>query len=521
MDIEVDNVGQLWLSWWIEQYFSADYSSLFYTPFLNAPNGAEVLTYDVAFANLMFSGLLRPVLGMFASLNFVFVASLLFSLFGTYILLRQVNDSPLFSAALSIIPMLYITRQGAGFVDIDLVNYGWGLFAMAFWINLLKHGGTRRMILCGLFIGLTCVFHMYHGINLLIVLSLGLIATILRLEPVEEGQELARNETFGTIFVGIILALPFLLPSAGSLSEIANRERLPFFPSHEVGFLTNEREYLALIALIPLAVLIVFLGKRSREIRFWSLATSALCILAAGTHLRLFGSTYIPMPFLLLKNYVPFFWRYNFTDRFGRMAVVLFVLVLALSARRIAKRFNLPWWKMLPVGCALWLIGFFLAPTMIGLTPRGTADLKPIPMDTVIAGRIKKADALFENRKPEDKEILVDLFCEDVKSYGLLFQLAHQLPIAGDPLRPDGMYDPDRDSDLTLMKNNMCVAAEKGQMPELPEGDLLRTSNVRFLLLPQTYLAKVDSSFLSNWEARYGPAGASDEFVRLYDLNAP
>lgn len=520
MEINVDSVGQFWMSWWIHAALTMPDASFFFSHMLNYPVGAEVLTYDVAFLNLFISGALRSWLGTFGSINAVFAGSLLLSLFGCYFLLRQFTVSRLLAAFFSLIPFAFASMQGAGFVDVDLANIGFLTISMALWAAALRSSKKSLTVFAGVMTGLTCIAQMYFGIDLIILFTFVIAASFSRFLPMDEDEADIRKKSIWIVIIGVLLALPFLLPSAGSLSKIGSGPPMPFFANFKPGVAASPLLVYSLLTIIPLAALTYLLGKRSDNTRFWFLSFSIFAIFAAGTHVRVFGwDLYIPLPFILVKKIVPFFWRFNFTDRFGRMAMILMAVFLVLIYARIARRFHLSKGFSIFSGAALWMLGFFLAPLMIGLAPQGVSALRPFPVYPALSLETPEIkDRLEDMAKDGQSYVVFDLYCGNFAEHSLVAQLYHQKPIANDPLRGEELGAPQDLSDLALLKARLCRVSPDDPPAAIPPVEWWKSQQVRYVIVPGLFTEHTSAQMVEAIDSLFGPPEFSEKNLSLYDL---
>lgn len=520
MEINVDSVGQFWMAWWIHTALQLPDASLFFSPMLNYPIGAEVITYDVAYFNLFITGLLRSGLGVFGSMNAVFAGSLLLSLLGCYFLLRQFTSSRILASLFSLLPFAFALRQGAGFVDVDLANIGFLTTALALWAAALKSSKKSMVIFAGAITGLTCLAQMYLGIDLLMFLGLVVVGSYFGLYPVDEPAPDIRKKSILVIAIGCLVALPYLLPSIGSLSKIDSGPPMPFFADFNPGVAQSSLLVFAMVTILPLGVLAYKFGKRKGSTRFWFFSTSLFAVFAAGTHVRFFGQDlYLPLPFLFVKKLVPFFWRYNFSDRFGRMAIILMVVFLILTHARVTSRFHLSKGLSVISGATLWVLGFVLAPLMIGLAPQGVSALMPFPVYPALSlERPEIKEQLESMAKDSEAYVVFDLYCDNFAEHSLVMQLYHQKPIANDPLRGEQLGAPEKLSELAAVKAGLCRVSPEDPPMLIPPVDWWKQQKVRYIIVPGLYPEHTNPEMMHLIDSQFSPAIFSEKGLRLYQI---
>lgn len=512
--IFVDGVGQQWMSWWIQQAIRTPDFLLFHCPLINYPLGAQVLTYDVAYFHLALSGFLRPILGPYGATNAVFVGAILFGLLAMYGLTRILTESRFIAALFSSLIFPYAFWFGFGFVDIELADLGFLALATATWILATRTGKIRWVIVAGMFTGLTCLAQMYYGINMILFLIFAALFSFWGGQP--EGQSSRQSALFSLIIavVGILMTVPAMLPAIKTLGAVGLVKALPVFPKFNPTASTNSVMLLALPAGALILLILFFAGWKNRSFRFWVFSSGLFCILAAGTHFKIPGTDfYGPLPFYFLKRFVPFFWRYNFTDRFGRMAIVLLVVICVLLLRIVQRRFKLEGKTYLGAVLLIFVAGHFIAPLMVGIGPKPLAWLTPV----AVADPYVVPTPVEKMGKDPEQYVVFDLFCGNQVEFSALYQLFHQKPIAGDPLRPDGISG-GVESDLTKRKNKYCAAIRDGYRPVNTPRAWFEQNNVRYIIVPADYMARMNEKSDGHWVlVDDGPVYADFE-VMIYDL---
>lgn len=516
----IDTIGELWMSWWAQKAIASPDLSLFHCSFLNFPLGTEAFTWDVAFLHMLLAGLLRGAVGAFGSLNLLFVLSLLFSMFGAYVLIRQFSDSRLFAVLLSILP-LQASRGAYGppFDDIGLANLGFLTLTCALWIRLLRQRNTKLVLATGLLVGLTFATQMYYGVSVGLLMGLAMIAALFKLGPESRPVRQIWLFTIPALIIGAVLSLPVLLEPASFLADVSWFQKLPWFVRIKPGEMTGAPPLSSLWPLLPLAAVAWFSFRRQRQAWFWFVAAAFFFVLALGPHARLTASStlLLPMPTILLKNLLPLMWRLSEPVRFGRMAVVAMVVLLALAERLLAERHDWGWTKRLRAMAVLFWLGSLLAPTFMLFSPHWLPELTPImptqPPQTPAAYRQMAAE--------KDDYVVVDFSCtEDVEEtkWHAFYQTVHGKPIVGLPLRPPSYAEGQKPSPLTIAQRELDRALAAGTESVFPEAAWWRESKVGALALHKYCLDRMSPEVISAWDEQYGEPVFAGENVRLYRL---
>ena len=516
----VDAVGQLWMSWWSQKSIFDPNLSLFYCPLLNFPRGAAVFSYDVAYLHVLISGLLRPYLGAEGSLNAVFIAGLLCSLIGTYILLRQATSSRIFAACLSAIPLLHLFHEAhAGgrneypvhFIDVEIANFGYLTLAIALWWLLLKKGGIRRLIFTVLLAGLTVASQMYYGISLMIFFILALILTPLKIGPEFVSTPRAWKLTGVVLIAGLSIALPVLLPSFHELAGMGALRQVSPVPIEPE--LLYHLGYFSLLALIPLGLLAWACRRVDRKVVFWYVTAAVFTFLGVGEYWYPEGTAQpgVIMPFGILKKLIPFFWRISFPIRFGTMATVAMVVFLALGQRALIRRFSFLKKFRVPLMIVILLLANFCA----GIISQSGSLIIP-PLSPVKTDELPRPPDVFINiGRSQEEYVILDLLCGHKEYLSAYYQIFHQKAIAGNPLRPEELKKTgEYISDLSRLQRRLC---ENKQLP-LPAASWLVERGVRYIVIYRSFSEEHEPGFLELFESRFGPPVYSSAVLRIYKL---
>lgn len=509
--MSIDAIGQVWMTWWSSVAFSTEGLSPFFCPLLNYPVGSEVMTFDVAFINILISGFFVKYLGVIGAINAVFVTSLLFGLIATYVMIRQVTTNRILALFLSIISGIYIITHLVGFVDVDMANFGFVAFAVAFWIRYLKTKSRVIFVFASLFFALTCIFQMYYGINLIIFFSIMIIASLAGIESLTSPFTKTWRPTLAIMGFGTLLAMPFFIATMNNLEKVKTTSL--------VGGQTNEHLSLAIIPFIFLIIFVFALFKRkSKKLMVWAFAIAIFSLFSVGLQLEIPGTyTTVPMPFKLFQTYIPFFWRYNFTDRFGRMAILLLPIFLAMINSNVQSFFpdKSSIKKSVMTIFILFLMAKTASPLMVGKMPTIHKDLMPIT-----AMRLMDVpEVVLKMNDDKEKYVVFELYCEEDSPFTPFFQVYHQKPIAGEATRPEMFFGKHKLSELSLLQKRFCDSAKLVKNILLPPLAWWKEQQVRYLVLNDSFIARKGGNFMEEWESAYGnPVSISQQF-RFYDLN--
>lgn len=496
----VDGLGQLWMSWWASTALWTPGLSPFHCPLINHPVGGEVFTYDVAFVNVLLSGLLRPALGPAGAINSVFVAAVLFDLVCVYVLVRQVTRSRVLAVLLATIPALFAIRHGQGFIDIDKVNHGIMVLAVVWWLRGQGRSGKWRVVVTGMLVAITGIAHAYHGINLMLLLFLGAVLGFARIIP-RDGEGPGWSGTLLALAMGTVLILGVLYPSVQSLLELdsSGPVRLDEFTG-------------ALVPIPVLGALVLVVRPRSRALWFWLLSTCLFCLLAAGTNVNVSHDQFIPLPLYYLKQYAPLFWRYNLPHPFGTMGIITMTMVLAVLHRELSGQRSPLFSAVAMAGVVA--VGLVLAPLMVGQGMPGTRHLSPVP-----TRGLKAAPQMFHQmRKHREQYVVLELYCRPEQPDSLRYQMVHQKALASDPVRPRELLA-GRGPELARLQQRVCADLVGGQPPALPSVKWLREQGVRYVVFSTRLPGMRGEATRQMLERKLGSPVREEARLRFYDLS--
>lgn len=509
---EIDAIGQFWMSWWAQKAMATDGMSLFFCPLLNAPIGAEVFTFDVAFVHILISALLRPMLGMAGSINALFVYGLALSLVGTYAFLRQITTSRILACSLAAIPVIYTTALSSH-IDIEQVNFGYVTLALALWIHLQERGGKTLTIITGLLIGITCITQMYYGVEAYLLIGLAVLGSVFGYGPTQTGFAPVRKRSVAVMVIGAAVTLPILAPSVWTIAKVDVFKPLPLLPG--AGIFSEH--FLSLWHLLPLIFMgfaVLIIACKEPRAWFWLGAFAMFLLLAFGPYLVVDNDTKLPMPFWFLRQLVPLFWRLSMPVRFGRMALIVLMALFAVLQMRLFKRYANSQVAKAIIIIVFVYCGNFVGPMMMGGAPTFLPVVHPVYADP-----IEKApkQIIAIGNDGEDFTIF-DLRCDEDAEWSAYYQIFHEKPISGTPLLTNELRSLAPPSAITEMQRALCIATETQQYPPLPEMNWWKSQNVRYMFLASSFIKKAGVDFMSGWDRMYGPPVYVLDRISIYDL---
>ena len=508
---DVDAVGHFWLSWWASKAVYSPDLSLFFCPYLNYPIGAETFTYHVAYIHIFLAGLFRPILGAAAAINLMYVWGVLLNLMGMYALVRQVSNSRIFCAAIAIIPTIYASAL-VEVIDVEQVNLGYMMIALALWLAAMKSRNKLLLVACGIMVGVTCITQMYYGISLSVLIALAIAADKFGIGPFEQSAgPIVRKTVIAYALAGAIV-LPVMLPTIKTLSKISMYQSLAFLPENEESLELFMGPW-NLVPILILGAMIWFAAKRDRVLWFWFIATCSFLFLAIGPYIAI-GEQRIPMPFWLLRQTIPLFWRLSMPVRFGRIAVICLVIFFAIYHKRVIQRLTFAREIRPIVFVGLFYLATLIAPLLVDGTPSLLPQIRPVTAHEVRhPPEVFKSIGLLDDQSP-----IFDLHCEQDAEMGAYYQVFHEKPINGLPLVAQNLRKIFEYSEMTWLREAFCKAENASEVPPIPDAAWWEKRGVRFLALSTIYAERMGPEFLEQWENRVGLTRHKYQFVYVYDL---
>lgn len=516
----IDTAGMLWMSWWTEQALSSPQWKLFFSPFLNFPIGSEVMTYDVAFSHVVLSGMLRPFLGPAGGFNAVFLLAGFFSLFGIYVLLRQVLASRLTAGLLALLPIVYGLFPLWDIFDLEVIDSGFFSLSLACWLALLRKNDQRLILPAGLLIAATMITQMYYGIALMIVLATATVASFAGLTPYSVAGKDLRKQTMTVAGLGFLMVLPYLLWILQSVAAMGPVWKLHLFPEAINNPNASGESWLSPNLWLSggVFVLMAVVAHRRRTWFLFALLVVPMLFFISKPFWTI-GRWHIPTPVQLLTMSLPYFWRLSSPARFCRAAVILATLFLAGWIPAMQQRWSLKRWPAVLPAVASLVVGLILIPVMNGKIIFPSFIKQMLPMHRVI-GLYNPIDVEPLWHPPEviadlgeqpSPRAIFEVNCEKNSALSLMLQTVHEKPVSTDCLRPHTVEEL---SPLAKYKKRLC----SGKTSNCPSAEQLRQLGVRYVMF---YLSKPLQNMPQLWpkcRQLYGEPVYGGQRIRLYEI---
>ncbi len=363
----------LWGLWWTK-YSVLEGLNPYWTNFLFYPMGTSLafqaypLTYGLV--SLPFQWLIEDVPGLVVALNGIILLSFVFSGFGAYLLASHITGSRLAGWVAGII-FAFMPFHSLNRVTLHLLAIEFIPFYILSLLRLSEEPTPRRAILVGLWFALTYYSSLEYALYLLMFSALWLLYRVLfSLRQITRKHIMALA---GSCAIFLLLASPLLLQQMKAYSEYDSTinqdfEEVTFWspallsfvtPSRmhpyygqamaSAGELTDERPQKwgmrseTSIGWVALGLSMVGLfGLRKANRTFWSLAALFFFTLSLGPFLRVTGEWFsrIPLPYLLLYEWVPLFRAGRDPTRFIPLAMLMLSIMAAFGVDSLLRIFS-------------------------------------------------------------------------------------------------------------------------------------------------------------------------------------
>ena len=363
----------LWGLWWTKHSVLEGLNP-YWTNFLFHPMGTSLafhaypLTYGLL--SIPFQWLIEDVPGLVIALNGIILLSFVFSGFGAYLLAFHVTGSRLAGwvagTLFAFMPFHSLNRVTLHLLAIEFIP-----FYILSLLRVSEEPTPRRAILMGLWLALTYYSSLEYALYLLIFSFLWLLyRVIFSLRQITRKHIMALA---GSCAIFLLLASPLLLQQMDAYSEYDSTisqdfEEVTFWspallsfvtPSRmhpyygqamaSAGELTDERPQKwgmrseASIGWVALGLSMVGLfGLRRGDRAFWCLAALFFFSLSLGPFLRVTGEwlSEIPLPYLLIYEWVPLFRTGRDPTRFIPVAVLMLSIMAAFGVESLLRHFS-------------------------------------------------------------------------------------------------------------------------------------------------------------------------------------
>ena len=362
-----DQFAQLWLHWWVRfSLLDLHQGNFLITDYMNYPAGVDITGDYICFFHALISVPLQAIFGLVGAINTLYLLAHVFSSLGVFLLARYLSRSNVaaFIAGLLVIHNPYFAI--ITFLNTELFDLGWMALFLLFLIKSTRNQGWREPALAALFLALTSLASMEHGLYLYLFLGFHVAAQVLRHRRWELLRPFLKRMAL-LVAVFAVLISPFAAVTLSHFSRHApqsmdwlGRAQISepqepvkgklFVPSHRprVDTRITPGKLAALLAGFLLMGLSIWLLRAPWQLWYWLAAALCFWCLSAGHEVQLYSGAHGPghvqlekldnYPFILLLEQFPLFWRFSWPNR---MVVVVILALSVLTALGLARGIEL------------------------------------------------------------------------------------------------------------------------------------------------------------------------------------
>lgn len=358
---EGDTYWHIWDLWWFKYSILYLKSNPVFSDYNNYPAGLNLsfstLNYLCAFLSIP----LQLFLGIVTTYNIMVLSTFALSGFGMYLLVRYLISDKSAAFISGIIFAFCPYHFIHAYHHLNLINTQWIPLYILFLIKTSREGGKWNPVLAGIFL----LFNALSSWQYLFFLILFSAIYLLYIQFFNKSLiNLSFMRRIGIMtFLFFISIAPFAYPLlwtyyTDGVTDIPSSQSL--FSANLISFFTPSRfhtffgEYtiniyntfgvlgdIESVTYVGYSVIILSLfsiiKKDSRKF-FWLFSSIIFFVLSLGPNLRIFGNSYnMPMPYLILYNYVPFF---SLIRAPSRMSILVICSLSVLSGYGIKNILN-------------------------------------------------------------------------------------------------------------------------------------------------------------------------------------
>jgi hypothetical protein len=350
----------LWTYWWSKT--ALFHSSLFFTNMQFFPVGKDVLAYNGGFLIPLISVPFQYLFGLICSYNLIILLAFTFAGYGMYLLAKYLLKNELAAFISGFIFLfnpflLFLVAKGLA----SLIMVGFVPMYILYLLKASENEGIKNIFISALFLLLIAFSTFHYTMVVLIFTAFYSLILIYRLD------KSAIRRIGMIILVFIVVSSPYIYLFlkhiiSGSFSGFSNL-KLPLFfkgnviddpdkPIHyilgggsfvQAGIFHRIKESISDIPFtLILLVLVSLFIKNKGKLKFWLFSAFLFLLFACGPYLMIkkgFAITpetvIIPLPFLLFYNFIPFFSRFHWPERFLVVAYLSLAMISGYSLKYI------------------------------------------------------------------------------------------------------------------------------------------------------------------------------------------
>lgn len=387
----------IWSFWWVKHALLDFHTNLFYTYYLYYPVGMDLSLYTLTYFNTLFSLPLQLIFNEIVTFNIMVLFSFVMSGFGVFLLVKYLTKNTK-AAFISGVIFAFSPFRFAHIAHLTVISTEWIPFFILYLIKTIKEKSMKNAILGGLFLSLTALSE-WHYLLFLSIFSLLILLYYLKVDRrlILSKQFLTNTFIISLVFLSItfpfLLALiqgavsnpqatrpldPSIIASADLFAFLTPAKFHPIFGKYVSWayelFTRDIQENTVFLGYTTIALSIYALLKIDRKkTKFWILSAVIFLILALGPVLHVFGKFLftspiplgdfaksiglrttqlgydllnkfigIPLPYLLLHLFVPYFSLLREPARFTILAMLSFSVLAGYGMMELfkIKRYN-------------------------------------------------------------------------------------------------------------------------------------------------------------------------------------
>lgn len=347
----------IWNFWWIKKAIVELRQNPYYTDFLFYPYGHTLVFHCFSPFNGLLSIPLRSFFNLYATYNSIFVFSFVMSGFGMYLLVHYLTNNKICSFIGGFIFAFCPAHMGHALGHLHIMATEWIPFYILYFLKTQRDYNLKNMLLAVLFLILSAGCSWYHLMSCLIFSGLYILYFCIK----EKTPLLIIKKSTGVFFLTVYILLPVFIVMIKEIMqhdfigqhnpEEWSADIMSFFIPGEIqsfgrfftpitsrftGNTAENSNYLGCVVIFLSIFAIIKLWKRDKYVPFLTFSAFIFFILSLGTHLHVFGRvTKMPLPFLFLSKFVPFFSFSGVPERFHVMTMLCLAILSSFAVREI------------------------------------------------------------------------------------------------------------------------------------------------------------------------------------------
>ncbi|MCL4257291.1 MAG: hypothetical protein KJZ53_02040 [Anaerolineales bacterium] len=452
-----DGIYFVWLVRWYQGFFTGENAHIFFNPMMNYPQGWNLSTTDTSLAALAPSIPFSMALGPVAGYNIGMWLSFVFSGLAMYAWVYRHTRSHAASLLAGTIYAFFpnrIAHYTAGHLNLSATAwfplYFMGLYEV---LRAKEKFNWGWMALCAVSLGLIAFTSMYYLLFTLLITVIFLAGYVLFESRAEVRRLLTQPANWLRGAATVALSAPFLYMALRPFLSLAGQggladrsvDYMNEFAANITDFLAPASSHFLLggwisdifdrsqwiegslyVGMVTLAlVVLAFVWKKqlaNKPLLYISaLAMLGALVIAMGPHLHwdrelvLINGERVPLPSLLLYNYVPFFAKMRAIMRMGLFTLLFAAFVAGVGADLLLKRIRPQWRGWAAAGLIALALFEFYPGTFYG-------SIKPVearPVDYWLA------------EQPGQGAVVQLPFSRSVDQEQVYYALTHKKPFTG------------------------------------------------------------------------------------------